>query len=346
MKIIYLVETSSSGVGSKISNQISEWKTQGHGCNLRLLNKNRLLPCIFWAILNFRRDQYDLVYARESPFVYPFFALLSFLRPRTKLVIELNTCLDQEFLVKGQMLTLYVYKLLRSLSRFLALHYVGVTDEICRQKFVRQLPCTVIPNSFIPASISPARSNIDFDNDNRRLLGAFVVSKIYDYTGEEHLLSLLAAIPNLIIHFIGVTETEFKLIHHVPISLDNRLIFHGPLSQPQLLDLLKDFDFGISTLGLYRSGLTEACPLKSRLYMSCGLKIIAGYIDSAFYQGSPYILSITSSPRSVIDNIVKITDFISAPYSHAFALDHYKAFCSLNVIEKKRLSFFTTVCRS
>jgi hypothetical protein len=55
--------------------------------------------------------------------------------------------------------------------------------------------------------------------------------------------------------------------------------------------------------------MEEACPLKTREYLSYGLPCIIGYKDADFPDGAPFILQLPNTPDNVQNYLSEIENF-------------------------------------
>jgi hypothetical protein len=55
--------------------------------------------------------------------------------------------------------------------------------------------------------------------------------------------------------------------------------FHGVKNKDEIIEIAKNSNIAVSSLALYLNNMTEACPLKSREYISIGIPFFYGYDD-------------------------------------------------------------------
>jgi glycosyltransferase involved in cell wall biosynthesis len=72
------------------------------------------------------------------------------------------------------------------------------------------------------------------------------------------------------------------------LELTENVLFKGALTGRALDSAFYDAHIGVSSLGLYRKGLTSASDLKTREYMARGLCVLAAGEDTDFGSDSPY----------------------------------------------------------
>jgi hypothetical protein len=61
--------------------------------------------------------------------------------------------------------------------------------------------------------------------------------------------------------------------------LPNLVKFHGVKNKDEIIEIAKNSNIAVSSLALYLNNMTEACPLKSREYISIGIPFFYGYDD-------------------------------------------------------------------
>ncbi len=96
---------------------------------------------------------------------------------------------------------------------------------------------------------------------------------------------------------------------------DSRFVVHGKLSKSDIYKIMGHMWCGISSLALERKGMSAACPLKTREYLSLGLPTYGNYTDPAlppdfpyFRHGSPSfseILEFAQKMRSISKNKIQ-----------------------------------------
>jgi len=121
----------------------------------------------------------------------------------------------------------------------------------------------------------------------------FVASRFSEWQGLDILLDSVSLTScDFRLHIVGHTNGEYLN--------DERVIFHDSLSQSALCDLYSFMNLGLSCFALFRKGMSEACPLKVREYLSHGIPVYAGHVDifpSSFvfyHHGDPDFSSILS----------------------------------------------------
>ncbi len=92
---------------------------------------------------------------------------------------------------------------------------------------------------------------------------------------------------DLLLDSIEKSDAEFKLhlvgnVHEPSLSRaqkDSRIVVHGRLSTPEIRRIAEKCWIGLSSFGLYRNNMKEACTLKVREYLMMGLPVYSGHRD-------------------------------------------------------------------
>jgi glycosyltransferase involved in cell wall biosynthesis len=161
---------------------------------------------------------------------------------------------------------------------------VAMTDEIARLEAGRVpgrvLPRLCYPNGIDLASMQPA---VDRRDGPSRLL--FVSSVFAPWHGLEELGAALRALrAEFVLDIVGQSFPHQERM----LRGDARFVFHGTRDAGYIGDLISRSDLGLSSFALERNGTTEACTLKVREYLACGLAVAAGHRDVGLPDGFPY----------------------------------------------------------
>lgn len=164
---------------------------------------------------------------------------------------------------------------------------VGVTDEVRRYERQRAAvppDCSwVYPNGVSPeAPVADRRSG-----DVPRIV--FVANTFSNWHGLDLLLQAVEASGEQFeLHLVGAIREADR--HKV--ECDSRIVCHGRLERQDLNDLYSGMWIGLSSFGLHRNGMREACTLKVREYLASGLPVYSGHRDVfpdsfPFYRSGP-----------------------------------------------------------
>lgn len=157
---------------------------------------------------------------------------------------------------------------------------ICVTQEIAHHEAAR-LDGQVIQQTLIyPNGILYPANTDDLPADDRgeqpEIL--FVASYFFDWHGLDLLLdSMPQQAPDALLHVVG--DVPEPLLARARAVSQVRL--HGLLDAHALQTLASRCWLGLSSFGLARKGMHEACTLKVREYLRAGLAVYAGHADSA-----------------------------------------------------------------
>jgi glycosyltransferase involved in cell wall biosynthesis len=137
--------------------------------------------------------------------------------------------------------------------------------------------------------------------DSKMIKLIMLIGSYDHWQGVERIIKSLALSKknqrNFHLDIYGEIPTAFlskKLPHHVTLRL------FPSLPKENLAEIIKKYDIGIGTLGLYRKKMEEACPLKVREYWKNGLPCLIGYNDTALIQHpelKPFNLQVSNSKQ-------------------------------------------------
>ena len=101
-----------------------------------------------------------------------------------------------------------------------------------------------------------------------------IIKSLGEYKGSQ----------NVIIHMVGGNDggclPEWKELTH-QLKLDDKVIFHGPLSGKDLDEMFNLCDVGINALANYKKGFSVTMELKAREYIARGLPFVCTVFDPA-----------------------------------------------------------------
>lgn len=87
-------------------------------------------------------------------------------------------------------------------------------------------------------------------------------------------------------------------------------------------------DIGIAPLGMYKSGIVSATPIKTREYCSRGLPFVYGYEDDGFTGREPYVRKVSNSPEPLDMN--EIIELYEATAENKSILDTMRSYTERN----------------
>ncbi|WP_132978990.1 glycosyltransferase family 1 protein [Pigmentiphaga sp. D-2] len=114
---------------------------------------------------------------------------------------------------------------------------------------------------------------------------------------------------DLLLESVASSNADFKLhlIGNVDVKLmsDSRIISHGHCNGDKIDSIVSQCTLGLSSFGLHRNNMQEACTLKTREYLQDGIPVYAGHRDvfpedfKFFRNGPPDINSILDFEKTV-----------------------------------------------
>lgn len=182
----------------------------------------------------------------------------------------------------------------------------AVTKEIANYEINRigiKKQTLVIPNG-----IDINSCKVIEDKRNTSLSAIFVASKFESWHGLDLLLESYKNNSNckLHIHLVGqVSATDMEKIDKIN-NISKRIFTYGILPKDKIFELMEKCDLGLGSFALFRNKLTEACTLKTREYLACGLSVYANHVDSGlprdfefFVNGDPDVENIYKAAQSL-----------------------------------------------
>ena len=333
-----------SGVLRKIALQVKAWEDAGHVVSLHVLTQSPEIPdcappgAFVYRFSNltsrFRmtRALVDRVLAMSCDVVYlRYFSYqpgLDRLMRARNVVFEINTDdVAEQHLMSRR--SAACNRLTR--RRFLrkGAGAVFVTDELAKAAAFCDAPTprAVIANG-IDLEAHPSRLRAPV-NEQPRLV--FVGSPDLPWHGVEDLISFARRRPEWTFELVGPSAPAS--------SPPRNVAFLGFLEPQDYLQVLDRSDVAISTLGLYRKNMTEACPLKAREYLARGLPVISGYHDTDFPHGAAFLCELPAGPDSLVRNVATVDKFVDAMRGYQVAHADVAQIDS-RAKEDARLSYF------
>ncbi len=143
------------------------------------------------------------------------------------------------------------------------------------------------------------------------------------------------------------TDWDFDVIGidaaDAPLPAPN-VTYHGALRPAAYRPLLERADVGLGSLAMWRSGLSEASPLKVREYLACGLPTVIGYADTDFLDGAEFIYRVDNADGALVREADDVAAFLLSWRGRRVdraAVQHLDS----RVKEHRRLEFMQTVAR-
>ncbi len=119
---------------------------------------------------------------------------------------------------------------------------------------------------------------------------------------------------------------------------------HGELGSSDYVPILANATVGLSTLALYSKGMQEASPLKSREYLARGLPVIGAYEDTDIPDDSPVYLKLPNRAGALIERLPQVEMFVDGWRGRR--VEHADIrFLDTSVKEAQRLEFLSACAR-
>ena len=227
-------------------------------------------------IVNYvNQKKYDLIFSRIygfSPFFFFFFKKRKF-----KFIVEYHTKIVNEYIALGRHDLALAYWTFKKLSDLVIDGKICVTDEIAKIESFNK-PIVTITNGFNHKKLDLPTFQY-FKGSSLRIL--MICSKLQPWHGIERFFESVVKWEvsnrqlNVKIDIVG--EIFKNSFDHI--KLPKHILFHGSKNDNEIIELAKNANMGVSTVGLFLNNMDEACPLKSREYISLGLPFIYGYKD-------------------------------------------------------------------
>ena len=282
MKILYIIDVpfiKNKGVFIKAINQIEIWRELGyevllyslyHGDFFNLekeyilhkrnkfkvyINLNRSTKKLYFFL---KENKIDIVYSRQLLFTKYLFKILK----ENNVIFEINSDAKIEY-KKRSFLTYLYYSLTNGLINKKLKGVIYVSNELKEKLYsIFNSHSTVIGNGL------RIRNHEHNKNSSSRSV-VFIGSKEHYWNGFDKIIKLARRLKNIKFNIIGIKGNS-----------ENNLIYHGKLNEKEAEKIILNSTIGISTLSLFKKGMIEASPLKSRLYLSLGVPIIYAYKDT------------------------------------------------------------------
>lgn len=342
MKGLYIytgnLEASHSGVSKKIERQIIEFSKNNIemtavnlrkklGVTGRIINLCPLIPGSFFNELNRKKknidfSNVDFIYIRKFTFDLFFLSLLFHLKKRhniKKIILEIPTYpYDNEYSTIFRKLLLFKDKF----SRFLWKRTFDRIVTFSEDSYINRVECINISNGIDMEGISLSEETSSQDNTNSIKLVAVanfaywhgydrLIYGLKDYYDKDDLSK------EVTLHLVGFGKELNKYKKLVEkLRLEDKVFFYGKKNKKELVQIYKDMDIAVDSLGRHRSNIWYNSSLKGKEYGANGLPIISGvrteldkFTDYPYYYKFP-------SDESLID-IQKVVSFYHKIYKNS-----------------------------
>ncbi len=353
MKIAYLINydiNQNSGVVQKIKEQVKQWHKSGETVYIvslktmtiydndykiiaqekiksihlgRLGTAINLLLSIIGLNKLLKTIELDVLYMRYMLYM-PFFVKIL---KRNRVVMEINSDDLLEYKLHSK-LTHWYNKLTRNLLLNYINGYICVSSELKNKFTYLKKPITVIANGV------DTEQYLVKENKNSIPTLVFIGTPNQPWHGLDKIEKLAEHCPDYQFYVIGTDKKD-----------KDNIKYFGYLSNIESSKIIQQCDIGLGTLSLYKTGLTEASPLKTRQYLACGLSIIYAYNDTDITKNTSFTLKLENSENNLDFN--KIKKFVDKVFFNKQIKLEAKEFAenilSYRVKEQERLNFFSRI---
>jgi len=355
MTIVYLIDynpKSNSGVMQKIHQQSSEWIKEGHKVYLvstktvaihdpsnntiiyqykipsfkfgRLGTAFNLLISSFFLQKLLLKIDFDILYMRYRLYMPYFQKVLK----QYKVIMEINSDDAQEYQLHS-MLTHYYNKYTRNYLLKNVDAFVAVSKELKNRFEYLKKPTIVIANGIKTNEYE----YLEIPQNQKPIL-VFIGTPKQPWHGLDKIHQMATYFPYYTFYIIGTDGINTDNIH-----------YFGYLDNKEASKIIEQCDVGIGTLSLYKTGLTEASPLKTRQYLACGLPLIYAYDDTDIPSEVEFALKLQNSENNM--NYAKIETFVRKIFKRTNIRKSAREF-AINILdyskkEKHRLDFFQKI---
>ena len=351
MRIAYFL-TWHDGVGrgvlEKVSDQVGFWISEGHSVRVFVVTHHTSRNDFQYAVSGsrvrgFRTSLGSIVaqgqalkdlktFAPDIIYLRPSLRNLWLLRffPTVPLIAEVQTNDLVESRLKSRLRFILTRFARRSLNRADGL--VFVSNELAKApEFASFSPTRItIGNGIDLSRVQTARRRETAGPISFMLLSSAEVP----WHGIDHVLSIAQARTNWEFHIVGDIPA--------PSLSPPNVRFHGFQEAEGIVEIARDVDLGIGSLGLYRKGMEEASPLKVRSYLAMGLPVVAAYRDTDLGEDSDMFLQLPNIPNALVAYSDEVERFAMTWRGSRIPRDDLTAIDS-RVKEPERLAFFERV---
>lgn len=355
MTILYLINddiNKNSGVIEKVTQQSKVWIENGYKVyflstgTLTIYDENKIAlhkikqPDINFGklgnfikfIYNFYflpklldKIEFDIIYMRYMRYIPVFASILK----RHTVIMEINSDDILEYKLRSKFR--YYYNLFtRNLILKHVNAFVSVSNELKERFEFLGKPIIVIANGINTKNYMVAKKK------NDQQIFVFIGSPNQSWHGMDKILTMAKHYNDYLFYIIGSDGIDSKNVK-----------YFGYLSQDEASVIISNADIGIATLSLYKKGLSEASPLKTRQYLACGLPIIYAYNDTDIdkEENIDFTLQLDNSEKNIDFNKIDLwieKVFLNENISRK-AREFAKNRLDFKIKEKKRLEFFNKI---
>jgi hypothetical protein len=347
MKIAYSLiayDAIHSGVYTKISDQITFWRSQGNLVQLFLITDKASAP--HWRTLDpsatilvdsnliskvFNRIMLVRIASKSNPSIVYLRDSFPLLVPNTKspIILEVQSLVGKELKLRNWSMS-FLFNLVKKRIYSNVSGAVFVTPElknINEFHLGHEIPKIAIGNAINMDRVIPLTQRHSTN------LGVFFVgTPKQTWHGVSDIVRFGELNPDIDVHIVG---DEGK-------SSSPNIFFYGAMQSSEYREIATKCVAGVGTLNLSAKKMEEASPLKVREYLAMGLPVITRYRDVDLDPTSDYLLQLPVDQRGFSDFSPEIRSFLESWESKR--VDRNDVFhLDVSVKESLRLRFFEQV---
>lgn len=177
--------------------------------------------------------------------------------------------------------------------------------------FIDKETIFTIPNILIENGINV--DEIKFTGFNKgQIINMISVANITNSHGYDRVINGLNEyykdnpIREVYFHIVGDGDEVNNLKSLVAkYNLEKYVVFYGPKYEPELTEIFKSCNLGVTALGMYRKDLNCGSVLKAREYTARGIPFILGYDDASF-KDAKFVINVPNDDSYI--NISKLIE--------------------------------------
>jgi len=240
-------------------------------------------------------------------------------------ILEINTNNDYFYMQKSSLLG----QLIRLQNQFVATYCLGactVTPELQRMQSKKLRT----KSKHFTNTLSNLQNANVFVRSWERPRFIFAGSENFAWNGVERIKWLIRELD----------EFDFFIAGPIPLNIKSgNLTELGVCTPSKLNSIFNEIDFGLSTLAMEESGLTEAASLKSRTYLGAGMPVIGGVFDSELEKiKDSYFQLNYAAGGDAPSNLTQMREFVIRNIGHRITRNQLEPISAENV-EKNRIDF-------
>lgn len=210
--------------------------------------------------------------------------------------------------------------------------FVPVTREVADLPYVRKWdkPICVVPNAIRLAEFDMAPPT-----SPEKLPRIAFIGQVAPWHGVDKIITLAKKTTGrLEIDLIGADACDLP-------ECPSNLTCHGYLKPEDYLPILAGCDVGLDGLSLHLKGMYEACPLKIREYVACGLPLILSCRETAFegVELPEWVLQISNGPENIEESSEDIVAFARRMKGRRVKHSESAPYFDVDTIEERKLAF-------